>query len=168
MKPIQIQFTPLRSNYVEAYVAYDEMSRLRKLDKIVSILLIAAGITLGVLSIRFRSDFEYLLAAIGFLLLGVVEWFHLVDPGKWLMMLRFNWSPKFKELQTLTCRSDGIDYAMSNIQSTIQWSFYTGFLESQNTFLLIYGKRQYSVIPKDALTGEQLADFKKLLLEKFP
>ena len=160
---IEIQYKISKELYLEAYTAYDDRTKLRKADKIVSILLLLAGIAFGILNYFGDFKLSYAIFSAALFLLGIAEWFHWTDLGKLIMVIRYKTDDKFKNHQTLKLSNALIEYSTEKITSTIEWSFYQKYLECKNAFLLIYGKRQYSIIPKAAMTEDQLTEFRKML-----
>ena len=57
--------------------------------------------------------------------------------------------------------------SLKDIKSDIDWNYYKDFIETPNTVLLLYGKKQYSVIPKKAFDNTELGNFILLLKNKF-
>jgi len=166
MAPIYLEYKPAANDHVEAYRAYSQMSWLYRADRIVGVLLTIVGIVFGAISIYLGLGLYLSVVSAVFVICGITEWLRLLDLGELLTRWRFKTDRKFQELQTLIFRSDGITYKTASIDSRIEWTFYSKYLESANVFLLIYGKRQYSVIPKAAIPARQLEQFRTLVHNK--
>lgn len=79
-----------------------------------------------------------------------VGWFHgyVID----LPRRRFRGDPKFREEFNLTFRDANIEFRTASVNATFAWDFYTGVIEDENFYLLLYGKNIHScsVLPKRA------------------
>lgn len=79
-----------------------------------------------------------------------VAWFHgvVID----LPRARFRGDPKFRDEFNLTFRDANIEFRTENINATYAWNFYSGVIEDDNFYLLMYGKNihSFSVLPKRA------------------
>ena len=64
----------------------------------------------------------------------------------------FRGDPKFRQDYTLICTDGGVEVKTENINSSIKWNFYTGVIENEKLYVLIYGKNlpSFSVFPKRA------------------
>ena len=64
----------------------------------------------------------------------------------------FRNDPKFREEYNLICSDAGVTLKTENINSSINWSFYTSLIENDEFYLLIYGKNlpSFSIFPKRA------------------
>jgi hypothetical protein len=103
-------------------------------------------------------------SVVAFILLAGVAWFHgyIVD----LPRSYFRGDPKFRDEYTLTFTDAGIDFKTENMSAKIAWSFYTGVIENESFYLLVYGNNIHSVsvIPKRAFRdSKQEATFRQML-----
>jgi hypothetical protein len=98
------------------------------------------------------------------LLLVGVALFHgfLID----LPRRYFRSDPKFREEYDLSFSDEGIGFKTTSINASIAWSLYTGILENERFYLLIYGKNiaSVSIIPKRAFRDSRdEAAFREML-----
>ena len=70
-----------------------------------------------------------------------------------------------KNPQNVKFSDAGIKYETKGMNSSIAWTFCKKYFEGENIFILIYGKRQYSVIPKYPFKKDDLNNFRNLLEE---
>jgi hypothetical protein len=102
------------------------------------------------------------LAGLGALLIVMALLSDHVLPRVW-----FRREPKFRDAYTLTFMDEGLDFRTSRLHSLIEWGFYRSLVEGPHTYLLMYGKRQFSAIPKRAFSSpEQEVRFKALVEAK--
>jgi hypothetical protein len=166
METIDIEYFPKVDEHLEAYSLYESKTTLKKVDKIVSILLISIGVMLSSLSIIIHSRTTmYTFGGMAFIIVGVLDFLDFMDFGRIITKFRLKNNEKFKHLQKVKFSNEGIEYETEGINSRIEWSFYKKYFEGENIFILIYGKRQYSVIPKYPFK-DSLNTLKKLLEEK--
>lgn len=80
---------------------------------------------------------------------------------------RFRSDPRFRDEFFLEFAEDAIRFKTAHIESRLDWSLYTGVLENERFYVLIYGKDMISVIPKRAFcTSAQEMVFRELLRRK--
>jgi hypothetical protein len=81
----------------------------------------------------------------------------------------FRREPKFRDEYALTFSQDGIHFRTAHIDSQLQWSMYSRALVDAHSYVLYYGARQFTVIPKRVLqTSEDQETFEQLLTEHVP
>ncbi len=103
------------------------------------------------------------------MLLGVLELFNLLPACFIRAIIEYHSNPKFKERYHLTLTSENIKFRTETIDSTLKWTHYNGFFETSKAFVLIYGKRMYTIIPRRALkSNDQLEQLRSLLQEAMP
>ncbi len=95
--------------------------------------------------------------------IGIFDIIGFLDLGKWIYIIRLKMSVKLKTKHKVTFSESGLYYETSNIKSEIAWDFYTSFLESENTLILIYANRQFSVIPKSSFQNNDYPILKDFL-----
>src|SRR5262249_33673529 len=86
--------------------------------------------------------------------MAVLEWFNLLSIRPLVIRHWFKRNPKFSETYHLTLNREGIHFRTKSIDSRISWDHYTKVLEDDRLWLLVYGTRMYSVIPKRVFRGE--------------
>lgn len=80
-------------------------------------------------------------------------------------LLVFRREPKFSDDYTLTFSPEGIHFRTANIDSQLQWGTYSRVLIDAHSYLLYYGSRQFTVIPKRVFQSiEQQQEFEQLLV----
>ena len=82
----------------------------------------------------------------------------------------FKRSAKFQERATLSFSEERIHYKTPLIDSTLDWNLFSGLIEDDALFLLLYrAPRSYAIIPKRAFaTEEETAEFRRLVYRKVP
>jgi len=138
---VSLLFRYAESDYVRALRAYYS-SRLRVRLDIVAAIVIAL---LGAYSWR-SPDYHWLsvvcLGASVVLLLMLFAAFVVIPP------LAFRTEAKFRDDYALTFSEDGIHFRTAHIDSQLQWSMYSRALIDRHSYVLYYGSRQFTVIPK--------------------
>ena len=138
---VSLLFRYAESDYVRALRAHYS-SRLRVRLDIVAAIVIAL---LGAYSWR-SPDYHWLsvvcLGASVVLLLMLFAAFVVIPP------LAFRTEAKFRDDYALTFSEDGIHFRTAHIDSQLQWSMYSRALIDRHSYVLYYGSRQFTVIPK--------------------
>lgn len=62
--------------------------------------------------------------------------------------LAFRREPKFRDDYSLTFSPEGIHFRTAHIDSQLQWTLYSRALIDAHSYILYYGPRQFTVIPK--------------------
>lgn len=166
MKEIWIEYMPSLKNHIEAYARYEKSTARRRIDIMISMVLMLLGVTLCFYSIVVKRFDLYFIFAIAFIVVGAGKLFGFIDLGKTALAIEFKTSNKLKGARRICFSENGIAFEMKGLKSDIEWSFYHDCMESENTILLVYGKGQYSVIPKAAFGDDDLKHFRELLKNK--
>jgi hypothetical protein len=99
-----------------------------------------------------------------FVLVGLLEAFNLLPAAVLGAVLEFRANPKFREEHHLTLTPESLRFRTTTIDSTLKWTLYSHFFETGKAFILVYGKRMYTVIPKRALNGDaEVGELRQLL-----
>ncbi len=156
---VNLSFRYAKSDYVRALRAH-YASRLRvRLD-------IVAAIVVGLLGVySWRSpDYHWLgVVSVGasvVLVLMLFAAFVVIPP------LAFLSEAKFRDDYSLTFSQDGIHFRTAHIDSQLQWSMYSRALIDGHSYVLYYGSRQFTVIPRRVFqNAEQQQIFERLLTQ---
>ncbi len=154
---IDVSFRYAESDYVRALRAhYASQLRLR-LDILVIIILIGAGACL------WRSPSLHWLAVAG-IALAVLFALMLIAAFTVIPKLAFRREPKFRNDYALAFTPEGIHFRTAHIDSQLQWSIYSRALIDAHSYVLYYGPRQFTVIPKRVLqSADQRQAFEQML-----
>ena len=83
--------------------------------------------------------------------------------------LVFRREPKFRDEYSLVFSEEGIRFNTAHIDSQLQWSMYSRALVDPHSYVLYYGTRSFTVIPKRVFqNAEQLKTFEQLLAQHVP
>jgi hypothetical protein len=167
MDKIIIEYLSSLNDHLEAYAYYENHTTQRKIDKIVSIISILSGLFLIILSMSDFLKYYDLIIAFIFIISGLLGFFGIIDSGKIATVIQFKNNLKFKNIQKIKFTDNDLEYESQGIKSKIDWDFYKKYMESENVILLIYGKKQYSIIPKRSFKKNELDSFKIMLNKKF-
>lgn len=153
---VTLDFQPEADDHVAAEKLYDRSSRWAAADRVVALVLFAVGV-LSTLAVGPRWW------TLVWFPLALLEWFHLLSLRPFLVRRWFRQNPKFQEAYHLAFDDSGIRFKTQSIDSTLAWSQYTRVLEDPHVWLLVYGPRMYTVLPKRAFTPESEQAFRALL-----
>jgi hypothetical protein len=154
---VHLSFRYLERDYVRALRAH-YASRLRlRLDVAVAIGVAGLGVYLWQSAATHWFGVACVSAAILFALMLVAA-FTVIPP------LAFRREPKYRDDYSLTFSPAGIHFRTAHIDSQLQWSVYSGALVDAHSYVLYYGSRQFTVIPKRVFeSSEQQQAFEQLL-----
>lgn len=158
--PINLSFRYTERDYVRALKAhYASQLRLR-LDIFITVIL--AGF--GAYALRSPNlhwlGLACVVVAVAFGLLLVAA-FTVIPP------LIFRREDKFRDEYSLTFSAEGIHFRTAHIDSRLQWSMYSRALIDANSYVLYYGTRQFTIVPKRVFEStEQQRAFEELLAQR--
>jgi hypothetical protein len=156
---INLSFKYAEIDYVRALRAHYS-SRLRlRLDIVVTVIVAAIGAYLCRSPSLHWLGIACVVVAVTFGLLLVAA-FTVIPP------IAFRREPKFRDDYSLTFSPDGIHLRTAHIDSQLQWSIYSRALIDAHSYILYYGERHFTVVPKRVFqsVGQQQA-FEQLLAQ---
>lgn len=157
---VQLSFRHTEQEYLAAVRYYVWHSKELLLRMIIVYVLVSTGMVL--LLQLFGSPFP-LWVVIAFIVLAGVALFqgYLVD----LPRRYFRGDPKFRDEYNLTFTDAGIEFRTTHLDASLAWSLYTGVIENDKFYILVYGKgiHSLSILPKRAFTGGQETTFRQML-----
>jgi hypothetical protein len=157
---ITLEFENRLEDHLHADRLHYSRGILARIDKIVAVLLALVGVALVLRAgSRWWSYVPFPLA--------VAEWFDLFSIRPLQIRVAFKANPKFRERYALRFGEEGIHFKTATIDSTLKWDHYHALLESDRVFVLVYGKRMYTVVPKSAFPDPSRVDeFRELVKRK--
>ncbi len=154
---VSISFDNVLDDHLAAERLYYKSTVLSKVDKVVAAILLL----LGVFSILGAGVRWWTLLFFPF---AFLEWFNLLSLRPLGIRIWFKKNPKFNETYNIELDQNGIHFRTKSIDSRLTWDHYTRVLEDERLWLLVYGTRMYSVIPKRAFkSNEEVARFRRLI-----
>ena len=156
---INLSFRYVESDYVRALRAhYASLLRLR-LDILVIVTLVGIGIYLWRSLNLHWLGLACIIVAVAFALMLIAA-FIVIPP------LVFRREPKFRDDYSLTFSPEGIHFRTSHIDSQLQWAIYSRALIDAHSYVLYYGSRSFTVIPKRVFQSiEQRQEFEQLMTQ---
>jgi hypothetical protein len=157
---INLSFRYAQNDYVRALRAHYASQLRLPLDILVIIVLIGAGAYL------WRSPNLHWLA-VAAIALAAVFVLMLIAAFTVIPALAFRREPKFRDDYSLAFSAEGIHFHTAHIDSQLQWSLYSRALMDAHSYVLYYGSRQFTVIPKRVFqSDEQRQAFEQMLTER--
>ena len=142
--PVSLSFRYSEIDYVRALRAH-YADRLRLwLDICAAVAVGAAGIYLW----PSLSSKVFLGASIAFAVILLAAFF-VIPP------LIFRREPKFRDKYSLTFSPEGIHFQTAHIDSHLAWDLYSRALVDAHSYVLYYGSRTFTVIPKRVFQNNQ-------------
>ena len=156
---INLSFRYEESDYVRALRSHYASHLRLRLDIVVTIVLIGIGVYLWPSPSLHWLGVASIIVAIAFALMLIAA-FTVIPP------LTFRREPKFRDDYSLTFSPEGIHFRTAHVDSHLQWSMYSRAMVDAHSYLLYYGTRQFTVIPKRVFHNlEQQQAFEKLLAQ---
>ena len=156
---IKLSFRYAEGDYVRALRAHYASHLRLRLDIVVTVVGVGIGVYL------WRSPGMHWLG-LTCIVVGVAFALMLVAAFTVIPQLAFRREPKFRDDYSLTFSPEGIQFRTAQIDSQLQWSIYSRALIDSHSYILYYGSRQFSVIPKRVFQSvEQQEAFEQLLTQ---
>jgi YcxB-like protein len=154
---VSLAFRYTEADYTRALRAHYASNLRLRLDIVVSVILASLGVYLWYSAGLRWLGLACLVIAVGLALMLIAAF--MVIPK-----IVFRREPRFRDDYSLTFSSDGIRFRTANVDSQLQWKIYTRALIDAHSYLLYYGSRQFTVIPRRVTQGvEQRQAFEHLL-----
>jgi YcxB-like protein len=157
---VTLAFRYLPGEYVRAVRAHRLQNLRLVLDSIVSVVFLFAGTA----TLLFGAERDFWLGVafcgLGLALPALIAVALMVVPR--IALAR---SEKLREPYRLTFSDQGIRFETTSIESNLAWSLYTRVTEVRDFYLLYWGRREFTVIPKRAFeTAADMQAFDALLV----
>ena len=154
---IRLQFRYDRSEYIRAMRSLI-IRRIRWARNITTIILIASAACFFM--VREGPTAWNMLLVVSVVMYVLVLSIAVIAGPVW----RYRTSPQLRDEYTLIFSDDGISFTTHHIDSRLQWSVYTSWMETDDAFLLLIGTDQISVIPRSAFrTDQEQTEFRTLV-----
>lgn len=159
---VNVSFRYQEGDYVRALRAHYR-SRLRlPMDFAVMIILVSVGVHF------WRSPNAHWLGVV-FVCVSAAFAIILIAAFTVIPRLIFRSDPKFRDEYLLTFSPEGIHFRTSHIDSHLQWKMYTSALVTAHSYVLYYGSRTFTVIPKKVFaSAEEQVSFEEMLIHNVP
>ena len=159
---VNLSFRYSETDYVRALRAH-YASRLRlRLDIGVAVLLAGGGAYL------WRSPASHWFG-VGCLVASVSFALFLLAAFTVIPRFTFHREPKFRDDYSLRFSEDGIHFRTAHIDSQLQWTLYSSALIDTHSYVLYYGIRRFTIIPKRVFASpEQRRAFEQMLTQHVP
>jgi hypothetical protein len=156
---VQLNFRYTEQEYISAYRFYVFKSKELFARLMVFYVLISAGLVLIFLLSEVAFPFWFMLVACGLVGLSIYQGYFVGLPRRY-----FRGDPRFRDEYNLTFTDSGIEFRSPTVNSSLAWSLYTGVIENDNFYILVYGVHSLSIFPKRAFRdSQQDTAFRQLL-----
>jgi hypothetical protein len=157
---INLTFRYEENDYVRALRAHYASHLMLRLDIVGTIIVgIAGAFLLGSARLHWLG--------VACVVIAVVFALLLIAAFTVIPRLIFRREPRYRDEYSLTFSSDGIHFRTAHIDSQLKWSMYSRALIDAHSYLLYYGGRQFTLIPKRVFqNAEQQQSFEQLLTQQ--
>ncbi|HYV12854.1 MAG TPA: YcxB family protein [Pyrinomonadaceae bacterium] len=158
---VQLSFRYSEEEYLAAIRFYFWHSKTLLARAIVAYVLLSAGLVVLVAWMGFPVPFWFYFALVAMAGVALFQGFVVDRPRTY-----FQGDPKFRDDYYLTFTDAGIEFHTQNMSSMTAWNFYSGVVENDSFYILIYGKNIHSlsIVPKRAFqSSNQETTFRQIL-----
>jgi hypothetical protein len=159
---VNLSFRYSQQDYARAMRAHYASGLRWKIGIFLIVVVGAAGAYLW-RSPDFHSSGAWFVAISAILALILIAAFVIIP------IVLFRVEPKFRDGYSLTFSREGIHFRTIHIDSQLQWGMYSRALIDAHSYVLYYGSRRFTVIPKRVFqSAEQQREFEQMLIEHVP
>ena len=145
---IALRFRYTEAEWISAVRTYYSRILHLKIDLVVGLVAITAGVTAWIL-------WGYSVANVLIMVGGAVLLIYVFLALVLIPKLSFGRQPKLRDEYSLCFSNQGIRFKTQHIDSNLQWALYTDVWEGPDSYLLLYGKGLFSVVPKRLFESEE-------------
>ena len=156
---VLVIFTYSRDEYIRAIRRHYLLTLQLRRDIVAGLLGICLGLYL--ILVAKAGWIGWLVIAIGIIFLAMLAYAIVLLP-----LLIYQSQPKLKDEYRLGLSERGIDFKTSQIDSKLHWSLYHSWRCDPEFYILYYGKRELTVIPRRALDGSTDPWLRELLQQQ--
>jgi YcxB-like protein len=162
---MEVQYACTLADYVEVLTTARSRTLKRKIfSAVITMSLLTLGAAVMV-SLGFRQSVAFPIMVV--LLAGFWLIRRQVLYPSWVRK-DFASHPNFSRERTLRIDESGLNWSSEVDRSETKWQAFSRFQETENLFVLYLGERLAEAVPKRALAGAQLDEFRQLLFKKLP
>ena len=159
-EPVTLSFIHSEKEYVAATRLFYARVYHTRFILLISSAVLIVGLTL--IFLGFDLVLGGVLAFCGFILLLFNFYAYFVTPGQY-----FRRNAKFREQYNVRFSEEGLLFRSKDVESKLEWSFYSGVEETPQSYFLCYDKDLFTLIPKRVFIDKnQERDFRDLLNRK--
>lgn len=152
-------------DFYEAFIAHRNRSALTKWFLRFIVFMLITGAVITVLGIALRPDLEPQKNFLPLVLLAAF-WTFIFWGSPWLAARQQFWKqPSAQGPRTMVVDAAGIHWQWNGGSADIEWKNFVRFQETKNQFLLYSSPVLFNVVPKRALTLDQVGAFRQLVTE---
>jgi hypothetical protein len=162
---MQVTYELTQRDFYEALIAHRNRTAAKKWSRRLLALVVLLALVLCLVLFAVHANSATASSLTPALVVGVV-WLALLRALPWwVARTQFTKQPAAKGLRTMVLDGTGVHLSWEAGNSDTGWRNYTFRLEGRNQFLLYSSPTSFAIIPKRALTPEQIAEFRALLAE---
>lgn len=163
-----VTYELVQRDFYEALLAGRNRSALTKwFLRFITFMWVAFAV-ITLLGIAVRPDLQPQKNLLPIVLLGMF-WMFIFWGSPWLAARSQFWKqPSAQGPRTLLLDAAGIHWQWSGGSADVEWRHFVRFQETKNQFLLYSSPAIVNVVPKRALTLDQMVAFRQLITENLP
>jgi hypothetical protein len=162
---MEITYELAQKDFYESFITHRNSSVFRKWFLRLIVFFVLALLAFGMLGAVMRP---YAQAWSNLIPLSIFAalWVVLLWASPWLSARKqFSKQPGAQGPRTLSVDSAGVHWRWSGGSSDVEWKNYIRYLEGKSVFLIYTSPVCFNMVPKRALTPDQMAEFRALLAQ---
>ncbi|HTV64514.1 MAG TPA: YcxB family protein [Bryocella sp.] len=162
---MQITYELTQKDFFDSLIAHRNRSAVTRWSLRIILTVVFAFAALGIFLLVIRPSSHVLSNAAPLIGLAVFWGVLLWACPWWAARNQFRKQPSAQGPRTLELDTTGVHWRWDGGTADIEWKNITRFLETKNEFLLYTSPAAFNMVPKRALTPEQVSELRALLSE---
>jgi hypothetical protein len=163
---MEISYELTQKDFFDSLIAHRNGSTFRKWTFRLTACFIFLVATMGLLTLIHRPQNAATRADLLPMFIVVALWGLVLWGGPRLSARsQYAKQPSAQGARTLGTDATGVHWRWSGGASDVEWKTYMRYVESKSQFLLYLSPATFNMVPKRALTPEQLSEFRTLLAQ---
>jgi hypothetical protein len=163
---MEITYELMQKDFYDSLIAHRNRSTFRKWTSRLAQFFMFVLVAIGLLLLIVRPHDPTTRANLTPMFIVVPIWAFVLWAGPRLSARRqYQKQPSAQGSRTLRMDAAGVHWRWSGGASDVEWKTYMRYVESKRQFLLYLSPAAFTMVPKRALTPEQLSEFRTLLAQ---
>jgi hypothetical protein len=165
---MEITYKLTQKDFAEAFIAHRNRSKLsRWLFRLFTFLMFAC-LGFGLFGAVFFPMELFLSSYLPWLLLGIFWIFFVWGGPRYMARIQFKKQPSAQSTVIFSSDPAGVQWKWDGGSSNVEWKHFIRILDAKNHFLFYGSPVYFHIVPKRALTAEQMADFQAVIKTHMP
>lgn len=162
---MEVTYELTQRDFFDSLIAHRNRSPLAKWSFRLIVLIVFTFMGIGLISLALRPNFQNL-SALGPLVAVAIMWSALMWASPWWAARnQFSKQPAAQGPRTMMLDSSGVHWRWNGGSADVDWKNFIRFQETKNQFMLYTSPACFNIVPKRALTLDEMGVFRKFVAD---